>query len=68
MTPYLFPNSIHVMLYAICRYPFVVDGLEEEAGIGGISESESEVTNSFLKFLRYEDLYQTGQSCACSFE
>jgi hypothetical protein len=66
--PYLFPNSIHVMLHAICRYPFMVDRLEEEAGIGGISESEPEVTNGFLKLLRYENLYQTCQSYAYSFK
>jgi len=57
MKPYLFPNSIHIVLHAICRYPFVVDGLEEEARIGSISESEPEVTNGFLKLLGYEDLY-----------
>lgn len=67
-TLYLFPNGIHVMLYSICRYPFMVDGLEEEAGIGGIGESESELTNGFFKLLRYEDLYNAYQNAACSFE
>ena len=46
----------------------MVDGLEEEAGIGGISKSESEVTNGFFKILRYEDLYKVCQNYVCSFE
>jgi len=66
MMLYLFPNSTHVMLYAICRYPFMVNGLEEEARSGDISESESEVTNGFLKLLRHEDLCKICQNCACS--
>ncbi len=43
----------------------MVDGLEEEAGIGRISESESEVTNGFFKLFRYEDLYKARQNYAC---
>ena len=43
----------------------MVDGFEEEAGIGSISESESEVTNSFFKLFRYEDLYGARQNYAC---
>lgn len=57
--PYLFPNSAHVMLYTIRRYPFVVDGFKEEAGIRGVRESESQLTNGFFKLLGYEDLYRT---------
>lgn len=48
---------MHVMLHTIRRYPFVVNRLEEEAGIGGVGESESELTNGFLKPFRYEYLY-----------
>lgn len=46
----------------------MVDGFEEEARIGGIGESESEVTNGFFKLLRYEDLHKACQNDACSFE
>jgi hypothetical protein len=31
--PYLFPNGMHVMIHPIRRYPFVVVGFEEEAGL-----------------------------------
>jgi len=54
------------MTHTVCRYPFVVDGLEEEARIGRVSEPEPEVTNGFLKLLRYEKLYEKCQSYACS--
>ena len=54
--------SLHVMVHAICRYPLAVDGVEEEARMGSISESELEVTNSFLRLLGYKNLYQKCQS------
>lgn len=43
----------------------MVDGLEEEAGIGSISESESEVTNGFFKLFRCENLYGACSSNEC---
>jgi len=50
------------MVHAICRHPLAVDGVEEEARMGSISESELEVTNGFLRLLGYENLYQKCQS------
>ena len=62
MMSYLLPNSTHVMLHAIRGYPFVVDGLEKEARIGGVSESEAKLNNSFLKLLRCKNLCKTCQN------
>jgi hypothetical protein len=54
--PHLFPNSVHVVLHTICGYPFMVNRLEEEARIGGVRKPKSELTDSFLELLWYEDL------------